>query len=67
MHRHAKTRENFFCLDAQLGSHLNGSVQQSMTLSSIVLFVFCLMYDSGQAGVEEPTIFSKSLHTAGLM
>eukprot|EP00908_Phaeocystis_cordata_P006603 Transcript_17222.p1 GENE.Transcript_17222~~Transcript_17222.p1 ORF type:complete len:1277 (+),score=285.49 Transcript_17222:72-3833(+) len=47
----------------QLGSHLNGSVQQSMTLSSIVLFVFCLMLDSGQAGVEEPTIFS-SLYLA---
>ena len=44
----------------QMGSHLNAAVQQSMTLSSLALFAFTMMYSEKANALNEPTVFSES-------
>ena len=44
---------------AQMGSHLNAAVQQSMTLSSLALFGFTMMANAKAAILDEPTVFGE--------
>lgn len=44
---------------AQMGSHLNAAVQQSMTLSSLALFAFTIMVNAKAAILDEPTVFGE--------
>ena len=44
---------------AQMGSHLNAAVQQSMTLSSLALFGFTMMSSEKANILDEPTVFGE--------